>query len=269
MPDNHPEQGRLDRLFNSPYADFFTEVQKDNVKSHRIEHKFGRNPSVPNGSFAVVSTIGGTPAFLEAPDTVRIKIGGDADDDDGGVGAQMVTVQGLDSNFDEVTEDIVTNGVDVSASTTQSFWRIYRAFVTDGCAGTYGGSNAGDITIEDTSASMDLIKILADEGKTQHGMWASARNTTSYLMGVIVTADSGKAADIRFFIRSQFDDVTGPSYAPVRLQLYWDGILGAFGFSPQGPSVAIPEKSDVWFEAQSGAGGSEVSIDFGILIVDD
>jgi len=247
--------------------DFLIEVAKGNVAGHALVHKFGRNDSIPNGSFAHVSlTPFATADFRQSAATMRVKAGGNAADSAAGAGAREVTIQGIDSTFAEITEAVATAGASASSATTASFWRVHRAWVS--ASGTYGAANTAAVVIEDSGGAADMITIGVGEGQTQYAGWTVPLAKTAYLLSVTVTVDASKPADFRMFTRENIDDISAPLSAP-RIKLYWDGLTAPLHFSPKSPGSAIAAKSDIWFEAQGGAGGGEVSVDFELLIVDD
>jgi hypothetical protein len=246
--------------------DFLIEVMKGNVPGHSLIHKYGRNDAVPNGSWAHISLIPFSIAnFPTAATTVRIKAGGHANDTAAGTGAREVTVVGLDNNFQEASEAIATNGALASSSTTTQFWRIYRTYVSS--VGTYTGNNDGDVVIENTAGTADLIKIAAGEGQSQYGGVAIDIDYTAYLVGVHVTVDSNKTANIRCFTRENLDDTSAPM-SPKRLRLHWDGVQSpGYVYSPGAPEFSLNGKSDIWFEAYGDGAVSQVSVDFELLLV--
>jgi hypothetical protein len=248
-------------------TDFLIEVQRGNVTGHSMVHKFGKNSAVPNGSWAHISlTPFSTANFRTSAISMRVKAGGDVADTLAGAGARKVTVQGIDSNFAESLEEIDLAGVAASGATTATFWRVHRAWVSE--VGTYGAANTDDIVIEDSGGGADFITIAADEGQSQYTGWTVPVGKTAYLLGVHITVDASKAADIRCFVRKNIDVISAPMNAK-RLKLFYDGILGGFDYRPYGPELAIPEKSDIWFEARGGGAATEVSCDFELYLVDD
>ncbi len=252
----------------SPAAahDFLIEVQKGNEPGHSIVSKFGRNDAVPNGSWEFVSLLGLTAWPLSAHTTVRIKAGGNAADAAAGAAAREVTVEGIDSDFNEVSEAIATAGASASSATTTSFWRVHRAWVS--AAGTYGSANTGDIVIENSGGGTDLIKIAAGEGQTQFGGWTVPVGKTAYLLGAEMRVDSNKSANIRLFTRENIDIVSAP-VSSKRLRLFFDGVSGEFHYKPVGTGKLFGQKSDIWFEALGDGGIVEVSCDFTLLVVDN
>ncbi len=245
------------------YKDFYLEVSLGNVPGHNIVHKFGRNDSILNSVWDLISPTGPSGAFPASGSPVRIKAGGDGTDIISGSGAREITVVGIDTNLQEITETIATSGASASLYTTASFWRVYRAYVSS--VGTYNGNNVGNITMENSD---DKAIILAGEGQTQHGGFSIPTGKTGYLLNVHIMTDANKAADFRLFTRENFNDTTAPM-SPKRLRLYFDGILGYMGIQPNSPMLMLPALSDIWFEARGGGAGTEVSIDFDILMIDD
>ena len=168
------------------YKDFFLEVQQGHVPGYAIVHKFGRNDSIVNNVWDLVSPAGPSGSFPASGTPVRIQAGGDGDDTANGTGARELTVIGIDTNLNEVVETIVTSGTNASAYTSNSFWRVYRAYVSS--VGTYGGNNIGNIVVEHSSA-VDIIDILAGEGQSQHAAYTIPAGKTGYLLSIALMAD--------------------------------------------------------------------------------
>ena len=245
--------------------DFLLEVEKGNVAGHTLIRKFGRNDGVPNNSWEFVNELGFTAWPLSAATTVRVKAG-DAADTAGGNGAREITVEGIDSNFNEITEAIATAGASASSVTSASFWRIHRAWVS--ACGTYGAANTAAVVIENGAGGTDLIGIAVEEGQSQFGGYTIPIGKTGYLLSMHIHVDTKKIANIRVFTRDDIDDTTAPMKSK-RIKLYFDGLADNFRYSPQGPEIKILQKSDVWVEAYGDAAVAEVSVNFEILLVDN
>ena len=249
-------------------TNYLTEVQKGLVDKFSLIHKFGRNETVPNGSWAFVSLLGHTGWPLTAATTVRVKAG-NAADDTAGAGAQSITVQGIDSNLDEITEDITTAGASASSATTASFWRVHRAWVK--VTGTYGAANTGDVVIENSAGGTDLIKIAAAEGQTQFCGFTIPNTFKGYLNHLIIHADSvnnTRNFNIRLFTREKFNTTSAPNMLPPRIKLFFDGVAGTVDYRPPGPGIVIDELSDVWVEAYGDGTTGEVSASMEIILED-
>ena len=274
MPYN--ETDRQERLYGgeSPLrADFYAEVKKGNVKGHTIEHKYGHNIAVPITTFDLVSSLSAPAIFRTSALAMRVKAGGNAADTaTAGAGARAVTLVGIGPNaageLVEVSESIELKGALVSEDTTQTFWRVYRAFITPGRAGAYGGANAAAITIEDAGGADDEIIITAGEGQSLHAAFTIPQGSTGYLVATNINVGSNQTADVRCRVRANFNDATTP-YEPALTKFYWDSIINDFNFSPRTPSLVLPALTDIWFEAVAAASTASVSVDFEILLIED
>ena len=113
--------------------DWYTEVAKGNVPGHSLVHKFGATDA---GTTMAPVTVSG---FYRVPTaaTALEFVSDDANDDAAGTGAREVTVVGLDENWAEVTQTVVTDGLTPVALGTDLI-RLYRWYVSS--SGTYASS---------------------------------------------------------------------------------------------------------------------------------
>jgi len=255
----------LDSILTEGGREYFTEVCKGNVTGQDCIHKFGANDSVPNGTWAFVSTLGQTTFPLTAATTVRVKAG-NAADTAAGAGAREVTVQGIDDSFNEVIEAIATAGGSASSATTASFWRVHRMWVSS--AGTYEGNNTGDVVIENSAGGTDIITMSAGDGQTLDAVWTVPIGKTAYLISAHITVDATKPADVRIYTRENMDDTSVPVTAK-RLKKHFIGLETPYVYRPSGANTSVNAKGDIWAEARGGGAASAVSVDFELLIIDD
>lgn len=246
--------------------EFFAEVQQGKVTGYSMVHKYGRNGSVPDGTWEFVNRLKFTGWPLSAATTVRIKAGGDVADTAAGAGAREVTVQGIDDSFNEVTKAIATAGASASAATTTSFWRVHRAWVS--AVGTYGGANTGAVTIENSGGGTDLIEIGgAGKGQSQFAAWTVPIGKTAYWLGMHAQVDTNKSANVRVYTRADMDVTSAPMKSK-RLRSFF-AVKGDFCYSPKAPEFAIPAKTDFWVEASGDGAICAVTVNFELLVVDD
>lgn len=241
---------------------FLLEVSKGNVPGHSLVEKFGKNDSVPNGSWALVSDLASS--FLQATTKLRVKAG-NAADTAAGAGAQSILVEGIDSTLAYVSETLVPNGASPGTAGTLDWWRPVRAYVT--ACGTYGAANTAAVVIENSAGTADLLKINTEEGQTQFASFTVPTGVTAYLVEVILTVDALKPADIRLMTRENFNDVTTP-YSPVRIKRYWTGIESRLVVTFEAP-LKFEALTDVWFEANGAGAATAVSVEFEMVLVDD
>lgn len=215
-------------------------------------HKFGRNPDVDSASPEHVWEGGGDYTWIATAETVSV-VSSDANDTAAGTGARTVTIEGLDSNWDLMSETIVLNGVTPVVSSS-SWWRINRAYVAT--VGT-GYVNAGDITGTGSDSSDVHFKITADLGQSQLGFYTVPNGYQLSLEQIYAYAF--KQANAAFEVRMR----TRENLGPWRLQ-------GTFGAHSQGgyahrdyrPGLVIPTKTDIEFIAEVSADNCGISVEF-------
>lgn len=172
------------------------------------------------------------------------------DDIAGGSGATMITVEGLDSNFAEVSADIAMAGTVASAATPPTFFRTNGTFVK--FAGTYGGANAGTITIREAGGGNTQAKIVYRNdlslslGQTQIGRHTVPAGKTAFISAYQITVQAQKVVTFFLWQRQNADVIIAP-FAPRCLVDQLDGISDRFTSSILTPLGPFPEKSDLWW----------------------
>lgn len=171
---------------NNHIFDFHTEVSKGLVPKHSLIHKFGHNEDIDTTTDPeTVWSAGGTYVFSSVDTGLKI-VSNDVDDNGTGTtGAISITVQGLDANYDLISESIELNG-QTAVTSENRFIRVYRAFVDR--AGS-SQTNEGTITINNQDDSLTLAEIPALHGQTQMCVYTIPRNYKGY-----VTSFSGSMA---------------------------------------------------------------------------
>jgi hypothetical protein len=185
---------------------------------------------------------------------LRVKAGGNANDTANGTGARAITLVGLNTSGDIVSETIATAGASASAATSQTFLRLTDAFVS--ASGTYATqtalSHAASITIENAAGTEDWA-VIADtdipRGDTEIGAYTVPRNKSLYITSIRLQVDPANKSNVVMFRRSGILETAAP-YSPMVLLLEFPSVSGAIQFSYD-PPIAISQLSDVGFLAKS------------------
>jgi len=238
-----------------------------------IVHKFGRNPSV--GTSFVPVSFGGvyqTPQVGSAT-ALRIKAGGNANDTAAGTGAREVTLIGLDANGNEITEAIATAGASASSATTNSFIRLYRAYVS--ASGTYAtasaGSHSASITIENSAGGTDWATIDATSfplSQTEIAVYSVPTGKKAFLLSAFAFTDSNKTTNIICFQRGNILETAAP-YTAMREVFEITSGGGETELVTKGAIGPFVGPLDIGFMAKIDTGTAEVDVDFELLVVDD
>lgn len=240
--------------------DFILEVQKGNVPGHSIVNKFGANPEIRAGVAETVNDSGNTYVFPSAAAAVEV-VSSNTNDTQSGTGARTITIQGLDSDYNEVSADVTMNGTTI-VNTTQSFLRVFRAFVLT--AGT-NNTNAGDITITSkSSGTPEVAKILNSSGQTQMAIYTVPADKTAYWIqwsGSVIKKNTG-AATIDFVEKTEGGVIRVKNSLSISVD-------GASTFSKNMFAQKFIEKTDLYVNCSFVSGTVSVFSDFTLLLVDN
>jgi len=189
------------------------QVSGDNVDNARPVRRFGFNGAVGN-SFEPIAEDGiyRMPAPAGAT-TLRIEAGGSPDDDAAGIGAQEITLTGIDVNGDIAVDVLATAGAAASADTVNIYLRLLNVLVTkSGSRGDFtGGSQSGDIHIEDSGSTEVWATIVTgafDSSTTQNSMYTVPNGFNAYLLDFQLTMD--RAIDALLISRSGLLETVAP-----------------------------------------------------------
>lgn len=208
------------------------------IKGWSAASKYGANPSVST-SFEDIWYAGGVLTWLTAAATIEA-ISDSANDAAAGTGARTIKIEGLDANWDEITETITMNGTSATTATSASFIRVNKAYVVT--TGTYGGSNVGNITVRVSSAGSTQAYISATEGGSHKIHLSVPRLKIVNIHELHLMSDSSKETDFRVQVRENGDDVSSP-YSPWITKSYYARQTGIVDISYLVP-LQLPAKSD-------------------------
>ncbi len=227
--------------------------------------KFGRNGDIDLAAAEDVWTVGGERAWLSAASALEA-VSSSATDTAAGDDARVIMVEGLDENFAYATEAITLNGASASSATSTTFIRVNRVYVTQ--VGTYGGTNAGTITVRLESAGATQAQIAAGNGQTEQTHYSVAADKTAYMIRHYVNTDSSKSISPTLWQRPGIDSVSAP-FVHAKRKLW--GATGVAGSSEHiyasYPSVAGP--ADIWWGCAVSANNTEVEAGYDLYVVDD
>jgi len=244
-----------------------------NMFQAHVHHQFGRNVAVGT-SYAPVSDLGiyRTPQ-AGAATPLRVKAGGNAADTASGAGARSVKLYGLSATGDEITEVVATAGASASASTTQSFIRLYLAEVYE--SGTYAtqaaGSHIGNITIENAAGTEDWAQIQLNgfpSGTTGIGTISIPRNHVALVTSIQISPEAGgtKTTDVIILKREGILQVAAP-YRPIAKVQEFIGMQTPVEISFDMP-LRFPELTDIGVMAKCSSGTRAVSVDMEVIFLE-
>lgn len=193
-----------------------------------------------SGLGVTFNTIWGDASLYVFPTTAEVMtISSDSvDDTSAGTGAQTIVIQGLDVNYDEVTEVVSTNGL-TGVPTSTAFLRINGLFVVQsGSNGTNVGNvyiGTGTITSGIPAIKYNVIST-STYGRSGSGFFTVPVGYTMYLQQLITDSSSSGR------LESQLEVITSAGNKTILAQMDTEG--GSFNFDIRTP-FPIAEKTDL------------------------
>ena len=144
---------------------FDLHVARGYVQGHKHVNKFGFNPDMGGGG-SLETIWDGSNLYTYPTTAAVVSVTGSNNG--------SITIEGLDANYVSITEN-----VSIGANTTQEFYRINRAYVTNLSS---GGVNSANINMNINSNLRS--RITADRGQTLQAVYTVPAGHTAYLKNV-------------------------------------------------------------------------------------
>jgi hypothetical protein len=159
-----------------------------------------------------------------------------------------VTIVGLDSNFDLLTETVTVSSSG-STVTTESFIRIERAYISD--------MNVGNVNIQ--KSAVTVARITAGNGMTSMGIYTIPAGYTGYLVKGTASVQDGADATGNMFVRYFGQDfMLGHSFEV-------SGRGGQYMYNFDIP-IKLPEKTDIDVRATVRSNNARVTAAFDLIL---
>ena len=217
-------------------------------------NKFGYNTSVGT-TFETITDLGGDQYYPTSAGVVSV-VSSDVNDDDGDTGARTLEVQGLDGNYEEISETITLNGTS-AVTTTASFLRVFRMrVITAGATGT----NEGNITA--SIGGNDIARISsANGGQSLMAVYTVPKGKTAYLIDF--HGSLSKNQEAVFMIRTK----NGAVSSAWQVKAMFGTFANSVHYHYPVP-LEITEKTDIEVRVKAGA-TSECGSIFDLVLVND
>lgn len=219
-------------------------VSEGSYDGHRMKNKFGENSAVGT-SYEDIRSLGSVKTFATVTGaTTTSVVSGSASDQAGTTGALTVKVEGLDLNYNEISEIKTLNGITPTTLTAQ-YIRVHRMKIIT--AGSLG-YNVGTITA--SIGSNVEVGIPPQENQTLSTALTVPRNHIIYIDVFSIFSESSKILTLRFQIRP-----FGSVWQTKRLMTI-DRLLHHDIF------IIALEKSDIRVQAKISTGTAAIAADY-------
>lgn len=233
--------------FLCPPSDLYLEMAAGEVEGHTAIYINGSNQAVGT-SYETIWEEGGLYVFPPSASTMTVS-SDDANDTSAGTGARTVLIQGLDTNYVEISETVTMDGT-TAVTTSNSYLRINSLIVAT--AGT-GETNAGSIfvgtgTVTAGKPAAVYGEIYTGDGITHEGIYTVPAGKSFYPVGFDFQVQSGKDAQLQIHTISS----TG-----VRIVVNEYEVTNSVKFDPKA-LFKIGEKTDIEFRSKVSANSTDM-----------
>jgi hypothetical protein len=243
------------------YEPFNLQVSRGQIAFHEPLCLFGINTTVGQSNETV--WIGSSVySFPTAASVLKIS-SSSTDDDVAGTGARTVLVDGLNADYERVTETVELDG-QTAVNTTNSYIRVNRMTVlTAGSGGTSVGNiyaGTGTVTSGVPAVVVNQTGIVANE--TESSFYTVPAGYTAYFTAWTMSSGNTTADEwTRFSLRVRpFGGVFGYK---AQYHIPASGIYECNTAYP----LPVPEKSDVEIQAATSDGTAAVSSQLQIVLI--
>ena len=234
-----------------PLDNIFLNISRGLVKGTTFIHKFGAVPTMGTNTTGTVWDVNDTLYPWSAWSTAGTIT---VDRANTGDANKSVTVVGLDSNYNALTETVVLTNPTGNAS-TNSFIRVFRAFIVDGT------TNVGLISIKRNGTT--VAAITANQGQTLMAVYTIPADYTGYLMKGTATAQAGADATGDMFVR-----YAGQSSFRIGHAFEVSGTGGQYLYDFTTP-IPIPAKSDIDVRIVTRSNNGRYTAAFDLILIKD
>jgi hypothetical protein len=243
------------------FEPFDLQVARGQITFHEAFCQFGINGDVGT-SLETVWVGGGSYAFPSSVTTTTIS-SSNANDTSAGTGARTVLVDGLNANYERVTETASLNGQS-GVTLTNQYLRVNKiTILTAGSGGTSAGSIfVGTGTVTAGVPAVVLNRTGSSSNESEAGFYTVPVGYTAFITRWTMSSSNNTANEAtRFVLRVR--PVGGVFGYKAVYNIPNNGIYECEAAYP----IALPEKSDLEVMALATAGAAYVSTQLQILLV--
>ena len=242
------------------FEPFELQVARGQIQGHRNVTVFGFNPDVDTTQVSVWPL----PSLITFPSSaIQMTVSSSsANDTSAGTGARTIVVQGLDADYNEVTETVTLNG-QTAVTMTASLLRVNYAYVaTAGSANSAAGDiyiGTGLVTAGVPATVYDIIKL--DYNNTTTGSYTVPAGYTAYMsQGLFSTGQASGSTKVEGRLLTRGTNNIRMTAAITTIN---NGVANYVFEYP----LAIPEKTTVEATAIGGANNNAVSSMFIFVLI--
>ena len=228
------------------YEPFELQVARGQITGHEVVNVFGYSTGTPNTGFIAAWENNSAYAFPTVASTMVVTSSSASDT------AVTILIDGLDANYDSITESVNVNGTN-AVTTTKVFFRIHSVVTTAGTAvGTMYVKNAGGTT---------YAQVAIGAGRTNMSVYTVPAGYTAYWTQFDSFSSTSVTSGVFATFRALLTTPTGVNNVTLSIPF-----LNDFSVTRPYP-IGYPEKTDVqWQNKSSGAALAIGTLAIGVLV---
>lgn len=242
------------------YEPFELQVSRGQITMHSTVYKFGYSTLI-DGTIYPIWNVAANRVYLTTAATMEVSSSSANDTSPSGSGAHIVLIEGLDQNYNPISEYVTLTG-QTAVNTVNSYLRVTGITVTD--KGVNGG-NVGTIYVGTGTVTAGVPAVIHEVvplgfNKEASGVYTVPAGYTAYLrVGGLSGQDNGAGYMTgRLVVSNQ-----GSPFVTSAVTVFTTGQVNYDFPYP----IAIPEKSDIEARAISSSGTNTVSSYFGMILI--
>lgn len=235
------------------------EISKGNVKGHSFISRFGKGTVTTTNTD--IRTESANIVFQTIATKLRVASSSALDTNSAGTGLRSVSILGLDSNWNSITEIVLLNGTS-TVLTVNNFIRVNR--VVANSVGSAGFTQGTVNILSDEGTPKQLARISPLENEAKFAIFSVPAGFTAFIQRVLIQNGATDTSEINMQVRANADVATSPfiifhSYQIFQfaLEIDWDNF------------IKVSEKSDIKFSAKAISATDVVSVSFTLMLVDN
>ena len=223
-------------------------------------HKFGAVPEMSqntNGSIWDEDDTIYPWSTVEAGSTIEVRVVNPNNENNTStdLDGDTVEIQGLDVNYNVITETVTISGF--SVTTTNTFYRVYRAIY----ANTADIANSKRILLRMSTTTVG--KILENVGQTLMAVYTIPAGKTGHIMRLDVTAQGTSTGSFKLYVREG-----GTGNFGVKHIAEVNGVGGPYQLTYPIPQ-SFPEKTDIDARMHTFSNNGRYTCTFDVLLTDN
>lgn len=212
-------------------------------------HKFGAVPAMSQNNSGTIWDVNDTEypwSSFDSAGTLSVPAVNASDN------GKTIRIEGLDANYHAVSEDVTVSSSEAT-STTISFIRVYRAFLTNGSA-----ANVANINVQ--KGGTTVLRITAGKSQSLMAIYTVPAGHTAYILKGTATCQDGADATGDMFVRYSGESAFRAGHS---FEVCGDGGQYVYDF---GVPLRIPEKSDIDIRASVRSNNARLTAAFDMIL---